>query len=58
MIVKKEKYIIMYSDFFNYYEQDMEKSKLVVNYYNIVYQGWHEQWWAMSMITWGEGKLL
>jgi hypothetical protein len=36
----------------------MEKSKLVVNYYNIVYQGWHEQWWAMSMITWGEGKLL
>jgi hypothetical protein len=44
MIVKKEKYIIMYSDFFNYYEQDMEKSKLVVNYYNIVYQGWHEQW--------------
>jgi hypothetical protein len=30
--------------FFNYYEQGMEKSKLIVNYYNNVYQGWHEQW--------------
>jgi hypothetical protein len=32
----------MYSNFFTYYEQDMEKSKLVINYYNNVYQGWHE----------------
>jgi hypothetical protein len=44
MIIEKTEYIIMYSNFFTYYEQGMEKSKLVVNYYNNVYQGWHEQW--------------
>jgi hypothetical protein len=42
MIVKKVESIIMYSNFFTYYEQDMAKSKLVVNNYNNVYQGWHE----------------
>jgi hypothetical protein len=42
MIVKKKKYIIMYSNYFTYYEQDMAESKLVVNYYNNVYQVWHE----------------
>jgi hypothetical protein len=42
MNVKKIEYIIMYFNFFNYYEQGMEKSKLVVNYYNNLYQGWHE----------------
>jgi hypothetical protein len=44
MIVEKEKYIIMYSNFFNYYEQSMAKSKLIVNDYINIYQGWHEQW--------------
>ncbi len=47
----------MYSNFFNYYEQSMENPKLIVNYYNNIYQGWHEWWWAMSTITQGEGKL-
>ncbi len=42
MTIEKAKYIIMYSNFFNYYEQIMAKSKLIVNYYNDVYQGWHE----------------
>jgi hypothetical protein len=42
MLVDKTKYITMYSNFFTYYEQDMAKSKLIVNYYNNVYQGWHE----------------
>ncbi len=32
----------MYSNFFNYYEQGMEKSILILNYYNNVYQGWYE----------------
>ncbi len=32
----------MYFNFFTYYEQGVAKSKLVVNYYNNVYQGWHE----------------
>ncbi len=44
MIVKKIEYIIMYSNFFIYYEQDMAKSNLIINYYNNVHQGWHEQW--------------
>jgi hypothetical protein len=57
MIVEKEIYIIMYSIFFNYYEQSMAKWKLKVNYYNNIYQGCHERWWAMSTITQGEGKL-
>jgi hypothetical protein len=35
----------------------MAKSKLVVSYYNNVYQGWHEQWWSMSIITQREKKL-
>jgi len=34
----------MYFNFFNHYEQSMEKSKLIVNYYNNIYQGRHEQW--------------
>jgi hypothetical protein len=42
MIVEKTEYIIMYFNFFNYYEQGMAKSKLIiVNHYNNVYQGWH-----------------
>ncbi len=40
MIVEKTEYITMYSNFFNYYDQGMAKSKLVVNYQIIVYQGW------------------
>jgi hypothetical protein len=44
MIIKKIEYIILYFNFFTYYEQGMEKSKFVVNNYNNVYQGWHEQW--------------
>jgi hypothetical protein len=44
----------MCSIFFSYYEQDMEKSNLVLNYYNNVYKGWHEWQWAMSTIILGE----
>jgi hypothetical protein len=39
MIVEIVEYINMYYNFFIYYEQDMAKSKLVLNYYNNVYQG-------------------
>ncbi len=47
----------MYSNFFTYYEQDMEKSKLIINYYSNVYQGWHGWWWTMSTITPRDEKL-
>jgi len=40
MIVEKIEYITMYSNLFNYYEQGIEESKLVINYYNNLYQGW------------------
>ncbi len=42
MTVDGVEYVIMYLKFFTYYEQDMAKSKLVLNYYNNVYQCWHE----------------
>ncbi len=35
----------------------MAKSKLVVNYYKNVDKGWHEWWWAMSIIILREEKL-
>jgi hypothetical protein len=44
MIIEKAEYIIMYSIIFNYYEQGIAKSKLVVNYYNNVIKDWHERW--------------
>ncbi len=44
LIVKNILYIIMYSNFFSYHEQNMAKSKIVINYYNNFYQDWHEQW--------------
>jgi hypothetical protein len=28
-----------------------------MNYNNNIYEGWHEQWWAMSTFTQGEEKL-
>jgi hypothetical protein len=57
MSVKREKYINMYSNFFSYNERDMEKSKLIVNYCNNVYQGWYERWWTMTIIIQEEEKL-
>jgi hypothetical protein len=44
MTIDGVEYVVMYFNFFTYYEQDMAKSKLAMNYYNNVYQGWHEQW--------------
>jgi hypothetical protein len=35
----------------------MAKSKLIIIYYNNVYQGWHEWWWTMSTFTLGQEKI-
>jgi hypothetical protein len=35
---------ITYSNLFIYYEQDMEKSIIFLDYYNNVYQGLYENW--------------
>jgi hypothetical protein len=43
MTIERANYINMYSNFFTCYEPNMAKSKLTINYYNNVYQGWHEQ---------------
>jgi len=37
-------HVIAFPKFFNYYEQDMVRSIIFFDYYNIVYQGWFERW--------------
>jgi hypothetical protein len=36
--------VIAFPNLFTYYEQNMAKSIIFFNYYNNVYQGWHEKW--------------
>jgi len=36
--------VITYSNLFIYYEQDMAKSTIFLDYYNNVYQKWYENW--------------
>jgi hypothetical protein len=36
--------VITYSNLFTYYEQDMAKSIIFLDYYNNFYQGWYENW--------------
>jgi hypothetical protein len=38
------KHVIAFLDLFTNYEQDMAKSIIFFDYYNNVYQGWHERW--------------
>ncbi len=35
-------HVIVFPNFFTYYEQDTAKSIIFFNYYNNEYQGWHE----------------
>jgi hypothetical protein len=37
-------HVIIFPYLFAYYEQHMVKSIIFVDYYNNVYQGWHERW--------------
>jgi hypothetical protein len=44
MIVMGAKHVIAFPNLFTYYEQNMAKSIIFFDYYNNVYQGWHEKW--------------
>jgi len=44
MIVMGVEHVIIFHNLFAYYEQDMAKSIIFFDYYNNVYQGWHERW--------------
>ncbi len=57
MTIDGVEYVLMYFNFFTCYEQDMAKSKLAMTYYNNFYQGWHEWWWALSVLNQGKEKL-
>jgi hypothetical protein len=44
MIVMGVEQVIAFPNLFTYYEQDMAKFIIFFDYYNNVYQGWHEKW--------------
>ncbi len=43
-------HVISFPNLFTYYEQDMVKSIIFFDYYNNVYQGWHERWQSMTVV--------
>jgi len=44
MIVISVEHVIVFPNLFTYYEQDTAKSIIFFDYYNNVYQRWHEKW--------------
>jgi hypothetical protein len=44
MTVLGVKQLLIFPNLFTYYEQDMAKSVILVDYYNIVYEGHYEKW--------------
>jgi len=44
MIVLGVKQILVFPNLFTYYEQDMAKSVILLDYYDMVYEGHYEKW--------------
>jgi hypothetical protein len=44
MIILGVKQVLTFPKLLTYYEQDMEKSVLLLEYYNNVYEGHYEKW--------------
>jgi hypothetical protein len=44
MIILGVKQVLTFPKLLTYYEQDMEKSMLLLEYYNNVYEGHYEKW--------------
>jgi hypothetical protein len=44
MTIMGVEHVTTFPNLFTYYEQNMTKSILFFDYYNNVYQGWHERW--------------
>ncbi len=50
MIVLWVKQVLIFPNLFTYYEQDMAKSVLLLDYYNDVYEGHYEKWQIMTLL--------
>ncbi len=50
MIVLGVKQILVFPNLFTYYEQDMAKSVILLDYYNNVYEGHYEKWQIMTLV--------
>ncbi len=46
-------HVIAFPNLFTYYEQDTAKSIIFFDYYDNVYQGWHEKWYSMMVVKRG-----
>jgi hypothetical protein len=44
MIVLGAKQVLVFSNLFTYYEQDITKSMIILDYYNKGYEGHYEKW--------------
>jgi hypothetical protein len=44
MIVMGVEHVIVFPNLFTFYEQNIAKSIIFYDYYDNVYQGWHEKW--------------
>jgi hypothetical protein len=50
MTVLKAKKLLAFPNLFIYYEQDMAKSVIFLDYYNNVYEGHYEKWEIMTLV--------
>jgi hypothetical protein len=44
MIILGAKQVLVFPNLFVYYEQNMAKSMILLDYYNTVYEGQYEKW--------------
>ncbi len=50
MIVLGAKQVLVFSNLFTYYEQDITKSMIILDYYNKGYEGHYEKWQIMIIV--------
>ncbi len=50
MTILGAKQVLLFPNLFIYYEQDMAKSMLVLDYYNSVYERHYEKWQFMTIV--------
>jgi hypothetical protein len=44
MTILGAKQVLVFANLITYYEQNMEKSVIFIDYYNIMYEGHYEKW--------------
>jgi hypothetical protein len=50
MTILGVKQVLVFVNLFTYYEQDMAKSMIFLDYYNIMYEGHCEKWQIMTLV--------